>query len=804
MATKDLETARKLTAARIGSFRVRELDQLLFEGSDVYGSRAFRQSHIDRLIHRFEHEGCRRLDPLTWIPCEVSSTDLGHLLGEGSPVGYFKDLELPQGQKLRCYQGQHRIAAALQWLDPGDYWWTFDLYDSAKLDDDCRRRLRECDQSSQSFADGDIFRNTRHYQQRGETEAAEEWLAKWSPTKCREFNRIYHPKENKDAFLKLGQKLDLLLQFPALWKSWFMGTHLPSLKCPEELADSLGEIFEAWQSLTCLNPVILDPTTLTLLEGRCPRLSIADREHIDQIFQDGSAFQDVRDHAIRAQLRHAALGYPKIIPSLRTFLENTKYLKAMTDVIKRVLPPKFKGTIRESMFKCYVCPRDLKHQVQISENDYIQKAGSREYGFWAAYRQLFLFSMRHFYGLTDSRPLGVGQSPLKGRFDTSELWTRFKLCANNIGFIFPGSKFLKNSRPTGSIEFAAIHGILTRLRPPELFVYDEFRVRECSNHIAAILRDMVPRKIDNPPAIQSLDNQEDWALEQRCGMTTSSTFLFDQRYLFLHNVYSEDQPARANMTSFAVKRDIFRSFFPDFNDGNAPDLPMSSMPRPTNGGSTPGQIDSAVHVAPVDPVPMNNTPMDDAPMDVAPMDVAPIDVAPMDVALIDDAPMQLALINTAPVVYEPQRQPQSTLLLPNVGPSHNKISIIKQSSNICSCHLNMTPESFYASFQPLSDSCPFVVFFFPSDGIVDFVRHYEDGVLANLCEDDRWFAQAREDREKLQMLSVTRVSDRCRQGPCLLVSGKGYFNSTLQLGPVEKLFLPIYNETTNHWVLPAQ
>jgi hypothetical protein len=42
MATKDLETARKLTVARIGSFRVRELDQLLFEGSDIYGSRAFR------------------------------------------------------------------------------------------------------------------------------------------------------------------------------------------------------------------------------------------------------------------------------------------------------------------------------------------------------------------------------------------------------------------------------------------------------------------------------------------------------------------------------------------------------------------------------------------------------------------------------------------------------------------------------------------------------------------------------------------------------------------------------------------
>jgi len=128
-------------------------------------------------------------------------------------------------------------------------------------------------------------------------------------------------------------------------------------------------------------------------------------------------------------------------------------------------------------------------------------------------------------------------------------------------------------------------------------------------------------------------------------MTTSSTFLFDQRYLFLHNIYSVDQPARASMTSFAVKRDIFRSFFPDFNDGNALELPMSTMPGPINGGLTTRNIDGAVHVAPV------------LPIDVTPMDVTPMDDVTINVARTDDlptnVPMNLALINTAPVVYEP-------------------------------------------------------------------------------------------------------------------------------------------------------
>lgn len=52
----------------------------------------------------------------------------------------------------------------------------FDLYDSTKLDDDCRRRLREFDGKSQSFSDGEMFRNIRHFQLDGDTVAARQWL----------------------------------------------------------------------------------------------------------------------------------------------------------------------------------------------------------------------------------------------------------------------------------------------------------------------------------------------------------------------------------------------------------------------------------------------------------------------------------------------------------------------------------------------------------------------------------------------------------------------------------------------------
>lgn len=54
-------------------------------------------------------------------------------------------------------------------------------------------------------------------------------------------------------------------------------------------------------------------------------------------------------------------------------------------------------------------------------------------------------------------------------------------------------------------------------------------------------------------------------------MIDTDTFFLDRKYLFLENIYSIDQPARENLTSFAVKRDTFRFFFTDF-EGNDTEL----------------------------------------------------------------------------------------------------------------------------------------------------------------------------------------------------------------------------------------
>jgi hypothetical protein len=246
----------------------------------------------------------------------------------------------------------------------------------------------------------------------------------------------------------------------------------------------------------------------------------------------------------------------------------------MTDVIKRVLPPKFKGSIREEMHKRYLS-QGPQYKIQTSENNFDHRDGPLEYGFWSAYRQLFLFAMRHFFGLTDIHPLCFNQCSERLRFDRSELWRRFKQCAVEIGFILPD---LKSSCPTVSIESIAINQLLTRLRPPKLFQYDNAVITEWSSRIAGFLMQMTPRKVSYPMPLQSWDSVEEWSLDERCGMTDTRTFFSDQKHLFLYNIYSKDQVRYENMTSFAVKRDIFKSFFPDFGEI---DIQSMHQPEPT-------------------------------------------------------------------------------------------------------------------------------------------------------------------------------------------------------------------------------
>jgi Protein of unknown function (DUF3723). len=313
------------------------------------------------------------------------------------------------------------------------------------------------------------------------------------------------------------------------------------------------------------------------MEGRCPHLSEADRSFINYIFDENLAFSHTMDPGTRSEFRKTVLDYPNIIPSLKLFFENIKYLRPIVYVLKRLLPPNFKSTLRKMMQRYYICPQSRMFPIQISENNFAEhEHADAKYGFWSAYRQIFLFAMRHFYGLSEAWPRGHScYSRSQQVQDSQELWRRFKKVSRTLGFRIPGH-YSPSKPEQRSPEFIAIHSLLTRLRPPGLFDYDPSALIDCSNKVADMLVQMKERRVEAPSPSLVTDIEKYWSLESRCGMTDIDSFFSDQKYLFFHNIYSHSSGVRArNITSFAVKRDMFLTLFPHFNE----DTDMEGAPQ---------------------------------------------------------------------------------------------------------------------------------------------------------------------------------------------------------------------------------
>lgn len=68
-----------------------------------------------------------------------------------------------------------------------------------------------------------------------------------------------------------------------------------------------------------------------------------------------------------------------------------------------------------------------------------------------------------------------------------------------------------------------------------------------------------------PVPIQTYDRSENWNLQSRYRITDTESFFLDQKYLFLENIYSPNYTIQENITSFAVKQDIFHSFFSELD-----------------------------------------------------------------------------------------------------------------------------------------------------------------------------------------------------------------------------------------------
>ncbi len=104
--------------------------------------RTISRHKVTKLKKIFNKEGCRRWDAKNHISALVddsvfhealrrSAVDASSIRSNGT--GTIPKLELNSGIQVYCLQGRHRIAAATEFLNGDDCWWTVKLFQLGTL-----------------------------------------------------------------------------------------------------------------------------------------------------------------------------------------------------------------------------------------------------------------------------------------------------------------------------------------------------------------------------------------------------------------------------------------------------------------------------------------------------------------------------------------------------------------------------------------------------------------------------------------------------------------------------------------------
>ncbi|KAK5163303.1 hypothetical protein LTR04_002628 [Oleoguttula sp. CCFEE 6159] len=291
------------------------------------------------------------------------------------------------------------------------------------------------------------------------------------------------------------------------------------------------------------------------------RHSLRDDDEIRSRMEDGRLFPTVTDRAVRAKLLHNMQQVEGRIPSLHTFFEDTKYLEPCAKVVKALLPPRFKGSVREAIEQRYTgrdqTPGYTTVQIDEYTNERVAAAEERS-NVELGYRQLWLFAMRHFPRLSGINPRKDAGRPKPNVELRLELLPRFAKLACLLGFDSPEIAKMQSRDPVESM----IQEFLRKARPPDLYANDPSSFDGDVEQICAIVKRTHPRPLDHaPPA--TTDDITPQPLLHRCGRPFEQSHASDRRHLFLKPVYGSqtNEVPKKYLSSFGVKQDVFFAFF---------------------------------------------------------------------------------------------------------------------------------------------------------------------------------------------------------------------------------------------------
>ena len=132
-----------------------------------------------------------------------------------------------------------------------------------------------------------------------------------------------------------------------------------------ELTRYLHRTKATWDIIVCDIGACVDVDTVKSLQGLYPFRSIEDRLQVEERINASIILLEIISQPQRTQLLARISSIPYIIPSLHTFLEDTKYLEPCCKILREILPPSSKGTIFQRFRRIH--NRQLHIKIQLTE-----------------------------------------------------------------------------------------------------------------------------------------------------------------------------------------------------------------------------------------------------------------------------------------------------------------------------------------------------------------------------------------------------------------------------------------------------
>ena len=325
----------------------------------------------------------------------------------------------------------------------------------------------------------------------------------------------------------------------------------------QELEHYLHHVRDRWADITrCAQDVVslVDFRSVQLLQTRSPSVSEVDKNFIVESMNKRVLFPLVSEGSSRTQLLQNILGIDCMIPSLFTFFEDTKWLEPAAKIIRGLLPPGKKGSIRQQMFKKFTGRGQAAGQFHVEHGNLqlMPHKGDENQAVCAAYCQLWLFAWRHFPEMIAITPRKDSNS-VKPRPQTpnSQLWQRLAHLALALGFESEELEDLKRQES----DAVMAQEFLLQARPVQYFTLQDSKRAELVRDICRILN-----CVAEFPGGERLRPRQDTEVpvEHRYGRPYEASHNQSKRFFFLPDVYGAQDHG---LSVFSVNRDIFLAFF---------------------------------------------------------------------------------------------------------------------------------------------------------------------------------------------------------------------------------------------------